>query len=143
MFHFTQATSGFNFDQRSDCSQASFATMMLSKKRLRHDLESHYRCGLWIHCLLEIQCLIPLIQEASGIALPDPHWLVAINAVSLACALVGNASLLLNMVSISRSSRRPSLQVQRQTYGDAMAAIRDTCLPPSRLSALNSRLLNP
>ena len=35
--------------------------------------------------------------EEHGIPIPDPKWLVAINAVSLVAALVANASLLLNM----------------------------------------------
>ncbi|KAI7612222.1 voltage-gated potassium channel [Hortaea werneckii] len=35
--------------------------------------------------------------EEHGVILEDPAWLVAINAVSLFCAVVGNLSLLLNM----------------------------------------------
>ncbi|KAK5136132.1 hypothetical protein LTR08_003969 [Meristemomyces frigidus] len=35
--------------------------------------------------------------EEHGIKLTDPSWLIAINAISLACALIGNGSLLLNM----------------------------------------------
>ncbi|KAF2757595.1 voltage-gated potassium channel [Pseudovirgaria hyperparasitica] len=35
--------------------------------------------------------------EASGQAVEDPHWLIAINSVSLACALIANMALLLNM----------------------------------------------
>ncbi|KAI6826538.1 voltage-gated potassium channel [Hortaea werneckii] len=35
--------------------------------------------------------------EEHGVILKDPTWLVAINAVSLLCAVVGNLSLLLNM----------------------------------------------
>ncbi|KAF2163185.1 hypothetical protein M409DRAFT_68779 [Zasmidium cellare ATCC 36951] len=39
----------------------------------------------------------PGASPSEGVRIADPHWLIAINAVSLACALVGNASLLLNM----------------------------------------------
>ncbi|KAK4539890.1 hypothetical protein LTR36_010284 [Oleoguttula mirabilis] len=35
--------------------------------------------------------------EEHGIKIMDPPWLLAVNAISLACALVGNGSLLLNM----------------------------------------------
>lgn len=37
--------------------------------------------------------------EQTAVGLPDPHWLVAINALSLAAALIGNLALLLNMAS--------------------------------------------
>ncbi|KAI5364610.1 Putative Two pore domain potassium channel [Septoria linicola] len=37
------------------------------------------------------------VQEASGQRLKDPSWLLALNAISLVCALTGNAALLLNM----------------------------------------------
>lgn len=41
---------------------------------------------------------VPLgTQEASGLEITDPKWLLALNAISLACALIGNAALLLNM----------------------------------------------
>lgn len=36
-------------------------------------------------------------SEHAGLTLPDPPWLIGLNAASLVCALVGNASLLLNM----------------------------------------------
>lgn len=36
-------------------------------------------------------------SSAHGIDVPDPNWLIAINGVSLACALIANLSLLLNM----------------------------------------------
>lgn len=39
----------------------------------------------------------PGTQEASGLTIADPKWLLALNALSLVCALVGNAALLLNM----------------------------------------------
>jgi len=35
--------------------------------------------------------------EEHGVPIPDPAWELAINSVSLLCALVGNVSLLLNM----------------------------------------------
>ncbi|KAK4891032.1 hypothetical protein LTR27_010363 [Elasticomyces elasticus] len=35
--------------------------------------------------------------EEHGVMIPDPPWLLAINTISLACALMGNATLLLNM----------------------------------------------
>lgn len=35
--------------------------------------------------------------EEHGIDIPDPKWLIAVNAVSLVCALIANMSLLLNM----------------------------------------------
>lgn len=39
----------------------------------------------------------PETEEASGRRILDPHWLLAINALSLVCALIGNTALLLNM----------------------------------------------
>jgi potassium channel subfamily K len=39
----------------------------------------------------------PGTEEASGSRIFDPKWLLALNALSLVCALVGNAALLLNM----------------------------------------------
>lgn len=39
----------------------------------------------------------PGTAEASGHKVPDPKWLLALNALSLISALVGNAALLLNM----------------------------------------------
>ncbi|KAK3114713.1 hypothetical protein LTR53_006724 [Teratosphaeriaceae sp. CCFEE 6253] len=39
----------------------------------------------------------PLNTEEHGTPIPDPPWLIAINVISLACALTGNATLLLNM----------------------------------------------
>ncbi|EXJ89409.1 hypothetical protein A1O3_02476 [Capronia epimyces CBS 606.96] len=36
-------------------------------------------------------------SEEHGIDIKDPSWLIAVNAVSLACALIANLSLLLNM----------------------------------------------
>ncbi|TKA80052.1 hypothetical protein B0A55_01758 [Friedmanniomyces simplex] len=35
--------------------------------------------------------------EEHGVEIKDPSWLIAINAISLACALAGNTTLLLNM----------------------------------------------
>lgn len=40
---------------------------------------------------------LPKTYEGEGHAIPDPAWLIAINAVSLVSALVGNSTLLLNM----------------------------------------------
>lgn len=39
-------------------------------------------------------------EAADGIKMEDPRWLIAVNAVSLAFALIGNGALLLNMVSL-------------------------------------------
>lgn len=43
-------------------------------------------------------------SEQAGQTLPDPPFLIALNAASLLCALVGNASLLLNMAQRVRFS---------------------------------------
>ncbi|QIW99308.1 hypothetical protein AMS68_004826 [Peltaster fructicola] len=43
--------------------------------------------------------LPPGTVEADASALSDPHWLIAINALSLAAALAGNLALLLNMAA--------------------------------------------
>lgn len=43
-------------------------------------------------------------SEQAGLTLPDPPFLIALNVASLVCALVGNASLLLNMAQRVRFS---------------------------------------
>lgn len=43
-------------------------------------------------------------SEQSGMTLPDPPFLIGLNVASLVCALVGNASLLLNMAQRVRFS---------------------------------------
>lgn len=43
------------------------------------------------------QYIPPGASSSEGQRLEDPSWLIAVNAVSLACALIGNTSLLLNM----------------------------------------------
>ena len=39
-------------------------------------------------------------SEQAGLTLPDPPFLIGLNIASLVCALVGNASLLLNMAQV-------------------------------------------
>jgi len=46
----------------------------------------------------------PNSTPANGFRLPDPRWLIAINAVSLVFALIGNFTLLLNMAKRLRFS---------------------------------------
>ncbi|KJX96083.1 hypothetical protein TI39_contig838g00001 [Zymoseptoria brevis] len=41
--------------------------------------------------------LPPGAQETDGIKIRDPRWLIAVNAVSLVMALIGNSALMLNM----------------------------------------------
>lgn len=40
--------------------------------------------------------------DALSVAFPDPHWCIALNAVSLACGFVGNLFLLLNFTKLVR-----------------------------------------